>query len=313
MRRLTVLVAAAAVACTVAAGCARTGDDGRPVGALPPGEESPLVTALPSRTVGPQGRTSQFIAKCRFSHRGPHDPIVHYDMPGMSHSHDFFGNEVTNSSTTAADLQSGPTTCGKQSDRASYWAPTLSDRGVPVTPDGLVAYYRPAPGTDAQDVRPYPAGLKMVSGDATATAAQPVERAGWACGSSSRLSPVPPAECPPSAPLHLVVTFPDCWDGRATDSSDHQRHVAASTDGRCPRSHPVHVPQLMLSISYPVSGPGHDLSLASGSIYSAHADFFNGWKPEDLEREVRLCLHRGVVCGVSSNRSEEPLFRTKYD
>ena len=315
MRRSTTLAAALAVACVVVAGCTGSADGtgGAATGSLPPDQESPLVTALPSRINGPQGRTGQFIAKCGFSHRGPNDPIVHYDMPGMSHSHDFFGNEVTDASTTTKDLQSGPTTCGKQSDRASYWAPTLSDRGTPVTPDGLVAYYRPAPGTDPKDVEPYPAGLKMVSGNATATEPQPVERAGWTCGASSKLSPAPPAECPGSAPLHLVVTFPDCWDGKATDSSDHQRHVAASTGGKCPASHPVHVPQLMLSISYPVSGPGHDLSLASGSIYSAHADFFNGWRPEDLEQEVRLCLHNGVVCGVASNRAEEPLFQSTYD
>ena len=85
MRRSTVLVAALAVACTVAAGCGGgTGDDVAVT--LPPGKESPLVTALPSRINGPQGRTGQFVAKCGFSHRGPNDPIVHYDMPGMSHS-----------------------------------------------------------------------------------------------------------------------------------------------------------------------------------------------------------------------------------
>jgi len=120
VRRSTTLAAALAVACVVVAGCtgATDGTGGAAAGSLPPGKESPVVTALPSRITGPQGRTGQFIAKCGFSHRGPDDPIVHYDMPGMSHSHDFFGNEVTDASTTTKDLQSGATTCGKQSDRA---------------------------------------------------------------------------------------------------------------------------------------------------------------------------------------------------
>ena len=266
------------------------------------------MTALPSRHLTPQGIGAQFVAKCRFSHRGPDDPIVHYGMPGMSHSHDFFGNTATDARSTAADLRAAGTTCQKQADRASYWAPTLSDHGRPVTPKGVVAYYRPGVGVPAASVRPYPPGLKMVSGDATATSAQPVERVGWTCGSSLRRSATPPANCPDTAPLHVVVTFPDCWNGRTTDSEDHRRHMAASTGGRCPASHPVPVPQLALSITYPVDGPGHDLSLASGSIYSAHADFFNGWRPADLAREVRTCLNRDQTCGVASNREEEPLF-----
>ena len=309
MRRPAALAAALAVACAVAVGCSgsRTAD-GTVDGTLAPDRESPVVDALPAAILAPQGVTPQFVVKCDFSHRGPNDPIVHYGMPGMSHSHDFFGNDATTASSTTAELQRASTSCKKQADRASYWAPTLSDRGTPVEPDGVVAYYRPGAGVDPASVRPYPAGLKVVSGDATATEPQPTERAGWACGSSRNLSPAPPAECPDTAPLHLVVTFPDCWDGKATDSSDHRRHMAASTKGRCPASHPVPVPQLMLSITYPVSGPGHELSLASGSIYSGHADFFNGWRPEDLAREVRLCLNRGQTCGVASNRENQPLF-----
>ena len=86
--------------------------------------------------------------------------------------------------------------------------------------------------------------------------------------------------------------------------------MAASTRGNCPDSHPVPVPQLALAIAYPISGPNHALTLASGSIYSAHADFFNGWRPADLQREIRTCLHRNQVCGVASNRAEEALFRS---
>ena len=310
MRRSTVLAAALAVACTVAAGCSSNSSStgGAAAGSLAPGKESPVVAALPAPHLAPQGVTSQFVVKCEFSHRGPNDPIVHYNMPGMSHSHDFFGNDATNASSTVADLQKASTSCSKQADRASYWAPTLSDHGTPVEPDGVVAYYRPGVGVDPASVRPYPAGLKVVSGDATASSPQPTERAGWTCGSSRNLSPAPPATCPDTAPLHLVVTFPDCWDGKATDSSDHRRHMAASTKGACPASHPVAVPQLMLTIAYPVSGPGHELSLASGSIYSGHADFFNGWRPADLAREVTLCLNRSQTCGVASNRENQPLF-----
>jgi hypothetical protein len=39
-----------------------------------------------------------------------------------------------------------------------------------------------------------------------------------------------------------------------------------------------------------------------------HSDFFNAWDQEELEDKVQLCLHRDAVCGLSSNRSEDPLF-----
>jgi hypothetical protein len=62
------------------------------------------------------------------------------------------------------------------------------------------------------------------------------------------------------------------------------------------------VPELMLAYTYPISGPGHELLLASGDTGTAHADFFNAWDPDTLAGEIRSCLHRQVICGVASNR-----------
>mgnify|MGYP000988992337 CR=1 FL=1 len=139
------------------------------------------------------------------------------------------------------------------------------------------------------------------------TEPQPTDLVGWTCGTSSRHRSEPPT-CPASAPLHAVITFPDCWDGERTDSSDHRAHMANSAGGRCPESHPVHVPQLTFVVAYPVWGDGHELSLASGPTITLHADFMNAWDHEGLGREIELCLHRDVVCNVTSNRGEEPLF-----
>ncbi|MGZ4760164.1 MAG: DUF1996 domain-containing protein, partial [Acidimicrobiales bacterium] len=112
---------------------------------------------------GPQGTVPQFVVKCGFSHTASNDPIVHPGMAGMSHSHDFFGNRGTDATSTAATLQGGVTTCNKQADTAAYWAPTLFDHGQPVTPLGLVAYYRPAPGVDPTTLEPFPDGLMMIA------------------------------------------------------------------------------------------------------------------------------------------------------
>lgn len=264
-------------------------------------------TATPARHTGPQGRVGQFVVGCAYSHSGRHDPIVHPGHAGRSHRHDFYGSEVTDSTSTADDLLGSGTTCDKTVDTAAYWQPTLYDHDRVVVPLGINAYYRAAPGIDPATVQTMPVGLALIAGDQTATTPQPGEATGWTCGTNTTLSDDPP-ECPARAPLHLVLTFPDCWDGEFLDSVDHRSHVAYSSDGACPDSHPVSIPQVTTSVAFPISGPDHDLRLASGTIYSAHGDFWNAWDPDGLQREIEACIHRGTVCDLASNREEEALF-----
>ena len=252
--------------------------------------------------LGPQGRVPQFKVECGFSHSAPDDPIVVPGMPGQSHLHDFFGNTETDAWSTTEDLLDGDTTCQQKLDTAAYWAPALFDDGEKVDPIHGVAYYRPGPGIDPAAVVPYPAGFVMIGGDANATEPQDPNVAGWRCGTSPDVSSEP-RPCPDNAPLHARIAFPDCWDGERLDSLDHHNHVAHSADGSCPDSHPVPIPQLIFEIVYPVTGEGHDLSLASGATWTAHADFMNAWDQDKLEREVRVCLNADNICGVVSNRA----------
>jgi len=251
---------------------------------------------------GPQGRVPQFVVECPFSHAAADDPIVHPGHTGASHLHTFFGNTGTASTSTAGDLAQGSTTCDQQLDRAAYWAPALLDHGAMVTPTKAVAYYRPGVGVDPVTVEPYPFGLMMLGGDPHAEDPQSLDVVAWSCGTGSVRAESPP-DCPEGRPLRLAVSFPDCWDGERVDSPDHVAHMARSRDGACPESHPVPVPQLLLAISYPVTGGGHDLAMASGSVLTAHADFFNAWDPDKLRTEVETCLDRGLVCDVASTRS----------
>jgi hypothetical protein len=287
---------------SVASPAVPSGDDGESAAGASDGATDGATTR--GMHVGPQGDVAQFVVKCGFSHAATDDPIVHPDHHGASHRHDFFGNRDTDADSTAASLVGGPTTCNHQLDAAAYWAPSLLDHGEPVTPLGSIAYYRPAPGADPASLQPYPAGLMMVAGNGDATSAQSVEVAAWSCGTSSDLRPTP-AVCPKPAPLRVRITFPDCWDGRNVDSADHRSHVARSSSGRCPTSHPVPIPQLTFHVRYPISGEGHDLSLATGPLITAHADFLNAWDQAELTKEVELCLHRNVVCNVASNRAED--------
>jgi hypothetical protein len=150
-------------------------------------------------------------------------------------------------------------------------------------------------------VQPYPHGLMMIAGNAAATTPQPVEVVAWTCGAGIERAATPP-ECPDGRNLHLIVTFPDCWDGVRLDTANHIDHVAYSTGGVCPAGHPVPVPQLQFSVEYDHHGPTDGLELASGGLLSGHADFVNAWDPAKLASEVALCLHRDLVCGVTSGR-----------
>ena len=300
--RATGRVASAAVALAVAflavAGCG--GGDGGERAA-----DDVFVRVSPTEP-GPQGRVPQFVVECGFSHQAPDDPIVHPGHSGRSHQHVFFGNTTTDADSTVDDLAAGDTTCDQRLDLASYWAPALLDHREVVEPVTSVAYYRPGVGVDPATVEPYPYGLEMLGGDQAAEEPQSLDVVAWSCGSGSVREVTPPT-CPEGRPLRMAVSFPDCWDGENLDSPDHVSHVARSEDGACPGSHPVPVPQLLFTITYPITGEGHDLSLASGSLLTGHADFFNAWDEDKLRTEVESCIRRGLTCGIASNRSERGL------
>jgi hypothetical protein len=91
----------------------------------------PMAARASSLQVNP---SSGWIVACSFSHRAKNDPIVHPDMPGMSHSHDFFGNNSTNAHSTLSSLLGRSTSCSLRADTAAYWVPTLYKHGHKVRP-----------------------------------------------------------------------------------------------------------------------------------------------------------------------------------
>lgn len=298
MRRLAAVVALGALA--LVAGCAGDGDGASSHQHV----HADTANGQPDRVLaGPQGRVAQFVVECAYSHQGFDDPIVHPGEPGASHLHVFFGNTTTDANSTAASLLVGDTTCDQQLDTASYWAPAVIVDGVVQTPVKSVAYYRAGPDVDPATVQPYPLGLQMLGGNSGATEAQPLSVVAWTCGAGSIREVEPPA-CPADRNLRMLVTFPDCWNGVDLSSDDHISHVSYSHLGQCPSSHPVPIAQLQFSVEYPVHGPTDGLELASGGLLTGHADFFNAWDPDRLAREVKNCIHRGVVCGVASGRTD---------
>src|SRR4029450_12324891 len=91
--------------------------------------------------------------------------------------------------------------------------------------------------------------------------------------------------------LRLQVNFPNCWDGTRLDSADHKVHMAYSTDGVCPASHPVETPALTIVIHYGIAGGG-GLGPPPGGQFSGHADFVNAWNQATLQALVDRYLNR---------------------
>jgi Domain of unknown function (DUF1996) len=145
-------------------------------------------------------------------------------------------------------------------------------------------------------VRPYPAGLKIIAGDSRAVAPQPLDVVWWNCGpfSGVRRSGSIPRACRAGFSLELHVRFPECWDGRRLDSPDHQTHMAYAKRERCPATHPVLLPNLLI-VAYPARS-GRALALSSGGRHSAHADFFNAWDQDALAGIVRRCAQALPRC-----------------
>jgi hypothetical protein len=242
------------------------------------------------RTVAHRGG-GYFAVACGFSHRNQDDPIVFPRQAGRSHDHTYFGNRSTDAFSTPASLrESGRTTCRLRADTAAYWAPTLFVGGDPVEPLAVVAYYvrRTSASVDA-----FPAGLKVIAGDASARSAQSTRVTFWSCAvrGAERSSIIPTCPGDRRGGLRLHVNFPSCWDGERLDSPDHKSHMAYAANESCPASHPVEVPGLSLVIYYGIAG-GRGAELSSGGQYSAHADFVNAWDQGTLERLVARYLNR---------------------
>ena len=83
---------------------------------------------------------------------------------------------------------------------------------------------------------------------------------------------------------------------RLTRQPEPQAARGVPDEGRCPAGYDVAIPQISLIYRYPVTGQ-HSFELASGGVYSAHADFFNAWNQAELERLTQVCLNALRHCG----------------
>lgn len=257
------------------------------------------VSAASGTTQPVPSSTGRFIVHCQPTVRGEIDPILVPGTRGVSHLHDFFGPENL-PTATLGDLRRGRTSCSTAADRSAYWVPVLTLDGIPVDPSRAQAYYQVNALT-----QPFPSKFTMIVGAGSLPAGltnspeapRPVT---WICGGTGVDRSSRKAEtCRKGEYLMASVEFPGCSNGAAS-SVDHRSHVAyADLGGRCPASHPRHIPQLTLFLQWSCNiacGPRTGWGLSGGDTGSFHADFASRWKNSELRSLISRCKSRD--CGV---------------
>ena len=282
--------------------------------------------------------TIGWLLTCSLSHRLADDPITAPGRPGGSHLHDFTGNASTSAVSTLSSMEDiantasnatynggaveSGTSCnmptyapGTAGDTAAYWRPVLYANGKPITStvkDQLYYRAKPTLGTGFQ---PIPQDARLVVGEhmATSVGDNDALRDGhlyWECSGISEVHyQLPPNNCKGGSILENVV-FPSCWDGKSMDHTGphgtDNNHFAYAVNDACPAAFPVKVPQLSEKFKYDniPSGAGLAFSAAPGRnelspAYTAHADFWNTWRPAALKYLVDKCINARLSCGTN--------------
>ena len=269
-----------------------------------------LIAATAVRAQAALVPPPRFQITCSFVKAAPDDPIVFPNRPGASHLHEFYGNRAISADTTTAESLAGAASSCPQNDRSAYWVPALYRDGVRITPATLSVYYENK-SMSAGRVRSFPPGFKILMGNARADSATATERHWvYACSDKTTWGDAPPATCA-SGGITLRSEFPNCWDGVLPADGNATAHlrwadglpepgrgdvIADPAKNTCPAGYPIPLPMLRVLLVYPTGTTVGDITPASGSPYSKHGDFFNGWDPATLQGLVDRCLQAVVDC-----------------
>lgn len=316
---------------------------------VPTGAVGFSTAMIKPAAVPPADKAGAFRISCEYTHMNNDDPIVWPGVPNATHHHTFFGNTDTNAYSTNDSLRnSGNSSCaGGILNRSGYWMPSLinTTTGAPAKPTFIVVYYKAADEKNGPYIQAPPAGLRMIAGTAKPLSVADAE-GGFMCQDQTQV--MNPANwgkiwgadhikqsCGgPNQMLRMIVSFPQCWDGKNLDSPDHKSHMAyacgdecenaqgvvTKSANSCPASHPIAIPSIAINADffgldanakYRLSSDNYSTAYPGG--YSLHADWMNGWDEPTIQRMVKNCLNTPRNCGGPNLGDGETLYGVNQD
>lgn len=257
---------------------------------------------------------------CGYSHTLGDDAIMMFGKANQAMWHDFFGNTHTDSVSTYQTLRAQPdTTCDNKADSSAYWAPSLKlPNGDVVKPAYQKTYYQTTNVTQ-YPLHPFPAGLELLAGDHHGTG--PSSAITFLCANGKGYSNKAGEVCGlrkagDAVQFNIGIAFPNCWDGVNLKPTHGHSNAAYADNGKCSAQYPVKLPTVNMNIAYvlpqitsldtakielsmdPVMD-GEKRQEHWGSIYTAHADFMNGWTEDGAQFMTDLCMNQGLDCGTT--------------
>lgn len=274
-----------------------------------------LLLAMQAAHAAPQAHVV-----CGYSHTLGDDAIMMFGMPNEAMLHDFFGNTHTDAFSRRETLrQHEETTCDNKADSSAYWAPSLRlPDGTVVKPAYQKTYYQ-ASNVETYPLQPFPAGLSLLAGDHHGTTPNPhitflcangkgyTTKTGEVCGLRKAQDAVQ---------FNIGIQFPNCWDGVNLKLFFFKQKTAYEIKGQCPAAFPVKIPTVNMNVAYVIPTitsldtrnvqlsldpimHGNEREELWGSLYTAHADFMNGWTEDAARFMTELCMNRGMDCGTT--------------
>ncbi|MFE6613463.1 DUF1996 domain-containing protein [Amycolatopsis sp. NPDC057786] len=156
----------------------------------------------------------------------------------------------------------------------------------------------------ARRVVAMPKFLRVLYGDAKQSTNGPANaRPSWTCtGFEDRLTELYPI-CPRGSKVTRIHSFPNCWDGKNTDSANHRTHIVFSDrNGKCPRGF-KNVPQLRITLVYDIPPEIQAAGQYAVDAFaqekhdprSDHDDFANVMSQRLMNQLVK-CVNSGKRC-----------------
>ena len=273
---------------------------------------------------------------CNPGQNNAHDPLVAFNIfAGAPHTHQWYGNKGGNHASTYATLRTtGETTCAGKGNRTAYWLPDMRSGGKVRRPEYVVIYYKrypkgspqctPGDPSFAGECVGLPNNLRMIFGYDFLTNTAPTGSRSYKCvkDSSNRSDSLADmvaaaSYCQIGDLFVTIIHAPGCWDGVNLDSANHRNHVSYANPhtGKCPSTHPKHIPDFSAQTAYLVDGnldrsgtwaPGKPTwyfscdrmpgmtDMRPGTC--VHQDYFEAWNPRIKKAWTDNCIDRLLNC-----------------